>query len=295
MEVALDVAPVNKEGIGLDLRFVYASNETEITDMGGVSPALIGAAWVQQWYVEGYAPGSYWYKRVVSSNPTTIDAGFPLPVGLNPMCEGGDPIEGAPFLGTPNGTVVPCADAPQLYHGRPTPSWSGSFSANLRLGRQIQLLGVVDYLGGHVVNVGDVYGLHHFFFNSKTVLEGKDSVLAGEVGSALLLGDGGQTTGASSLYEAGFMKLRTISATYEFPRSVANWVRASRGSFTLSAENVATLWREQPEKHGVKWIDPEISPNNPAGATGTTTGLYNYIQESFPQLMRIRGTLRFTF
>jgi hypothetical protein len=190
---------------------------------------------------------------------------------------------------------VPCAQAPQLYHGRATPSWSGSFSANVRVGQRLQMLGVVDYLGGHVVQVGDVSAIHHFFWSSKAVLEGNDPILAGRLGAQLLQGDGGQTWGASGLFKGGFAKLRTISATYEFPRSIANWVRASRGSFTLSAENIAILWRAQKDSHGVEWIDPEITPNRTSGNTGTNTGFYTYTQESWPQLMRIRGSLRFTF
>ncbi len=295
-ELALDVSPLNKESVGLDLRFVYATNETEITDMGGVAPALIGAAYVQQYYVQGYAPGGYWYKRVVSSDITPIPVGgVPLPVGLNPMCEGGDPIAGAPFLGTPNGTVVPCGQAPQLYHGGSTPTWSGSFSANLRLGRRLQVLGVLDYLGGHVLQVGDVVALHHFFFSSEAILKGTDEVLAGRLGAQLVNGDGGQTWGASGLFKGGFMKLRTVAVTYDLPSGITNWINASRGSLTLSGENLATLWREQKELHGVDWIDAEITPNRQATTTGTTTGFYTYTQESWPQLMRIRATVRLSF
>src|SRR4030095_4421462 len=109
-------------------------------------------SFIQQFYVQGYSPGGYWYKKVVSSTITPVPVGgVPLPIGLDPMCEGGDLIEGSSTLGVANGTVVPCAQAPQLYSGRATPSWSGSFSANLRLGKRLQLLGVVDYLGGRVV------------------------------------------------------------------------------------------------------------------------------------------------
>ena len=51
------------------------------------------------------------------------------------------------------------------------------------------------------------------------------------------------------------------------------------------------LWREQKEAFGVKWIDPEISSNRFNG----TSGNGGYTQESWPQLARIRTTVRLTF
>jgi hypothetical protein len=288
-ELALDVSPLNKESVGLDLRLTYATNDAKITDLGGTPPALVANAgsYIQQYYVEGYAPGSYFYKHVVSSEIVRIPvAGVPLPIGFNAQCEGGTD------LGEPDGTVVPCTEAPRLYSGRPTPSWNGSFSANLRIGKSLQLLGLVDYLGGSSIQSADVLGPHQFFLNSEALLKGTSEVVAGWLG-AQLTGDNGETWGMSGLVKSGFMKLRTVAATYELPRSIAGWIGASRGSFTLSGENLAILWREQSEHYGVKWIDPEITWNLPGA--GYTTGNFNYTQESWPQTMRIRATLRLTF
>ena len=77
IELALDVSPINSENTGLDLRFVYATNNAEITSMGGAPPAVSpgAGAFIQQFYVEGYAPAGYWYKEVVSSDITTLNVG----------------------------------------------------------------------------------------------------------------------------------------------------------------------------------------------------------------------------
>jgi TonB-linked SusC/RagA family outer membrane protein len=289
IELALDASPINKEGFGLDLRLTYATNDGKITDLGGTPPSLTTGAgsYIQQYYVEGYAPGSYFYKRVVSSDIVTVPvAGVPLPIGTNVMCEGGTD------LGDGDGSAVSCDDAPRIYHGRPTPSWNGSFSANLRLGKSLQLLGLLDFIGGSSVLVGDVVGVHQFFLNSEAILKGTSEVLSGQLG-AQLTGDDGRTWGASALMKSGFLKLRTVAATYELPRSVAGWIGATRGSFTLSGENLAILWREQKDSYGAKWIDPEILANYP-GATNPT-GNFAYTQESWPQTMRIRATVRLTF
>ena len=284
IEIAVDGSPVNKRSWGLDLRATYATNDVTILDMGGTPPAFIGGSFIQQFNVEGFAPGSFFYKKVVSSTVQPVNLGVNVPIGFDPMCEGGTD------LGYGDGSVVPCAGAPRLFSGRPTPKWNGSFSATLRLGQRFRLLGLVDYVGGHTVDVGDVAAIHAFFLNSKQVLEGSDDVLSGYIGLELLYGDP-NAIGALGLFKAGFAKLRTVSATYDFPDKIARWVGAGRGSVTLSAENFLTLWREQKLSYGVEWIDPEIAPNYQSNAQG----LDGYIQESWPQLARIRTTIRFTF
>lgn len=293
-EVALDVTPINSENTGLDFRFVYATNNAEITSLGGTPPVISpnAGSFIQQFYVEGYAPAGYWYKEVVSSTITTIPVGgVPLPIGLNPMCKGGTLIAGSSVLGVADGSIVPCGEAPQLFQGAATPTWSGSFSTNLRLGKRLQILGVLDYLGGHVVQVGDVSAQHHFFLSSKSVLTGDSEVMAGRLGAQLLYGDGGQTWGMSGLFKGGFMKLRTLAATYDLPHSMLGWIGATRGSITMAGENLAILWRAQKDNFGVEWIDPEISPNRVNNGPGN----YTYTQESWPQLMRFRTTIRLTF
>lgn len=284
IELAVDGTVLNSPNVGLDLRATYATNDSKITDMGGTASAFVGSSFIQQWNVEGYAPASFFFKRVVSSTIQPLNIGIPLPVGFNPMCEGGTD------LGDGNGSVVPCAQAPRLYHGRPTPSWNGSFSAQLRLGQRLRLLGLVDYVGGHHALVGDVAAIHAFFLSSKAVLEGSDEVLSGYLGTQFLLGDP-NSIGALGMMKAGFAKLRTVSATYDLPSGLTRWLGASRGALTVAAENMITFWRAQEEVFGVKFIDSEIMGNR----TFDNTGNFGYTQESWPQLARFRTTLRLTF
>jgi hypothetical protein len=291
IEVAVDFSPLQKKNVGLDLRATYATNSSIITDLGGLPPAFVGSSFIQQWNVQGYAPAGFWFKRVTGSKVTKIPvAGIPLPLGFSPTCTASTQIPSS-SLGIENGGAdVDCNAANSVYFGRPTPKWSGSFSATLTLGGRLRVLALVDALGGNNVLVGDVTAIHTFFFSSKQVLDGSDPVLSGYVGNELLNGDG-NAIGAVGMFKGGFARLRTVSASYDFPRNVAKFFGASRGSFTLSAENMAFLWREQKESYGVKWIDPEITPNR---ATDTT-GNFGYTQESWPQMARIRTTIRLTF
>jgi hypothetical protein len=128
-----------------------------------------------------------------------------------------------------------------------------------------------------------------FFNNTRAVLTGEDQILSGYYG---LLRDGyGGAGDAAGMFNTGFARLRTVSASYEIPDKIARWFGASRGSFTLSGENLAWVWRAQKTAFGAPWIDPEIHPN----FAGDVTALTGYVQESFPQAARVRFSLRLTF
>jgi outer membrane receptor protein involved in Fe transport len=281
VELALNASPIATPGLGLDLRFTLGTNDSKILDLGGVPPSFLGVAFIQQYNVEGFAPASYFYKKVVSSTVVEIP-GFPIPVGVDAMCEGGQD------LGRGDGSIVPCGAAPRLYSGRITPPWSGSASASVTLGKRLRLFGLIDFLGGHHVLQGDVVGAHAFFLNSRAALEGTDPRLAGILGLLYLEGDA-NSVGTAGLMKGGFAKLRTISASYDFPDRVARSLGASRGSVTLSADNVAFLWRAEPQLFGLPLVDPEIMPNR--GGTSS----FGYTQASWPQTARVRATVRMTF
>jgi TonB-dependent SusC/RagA subfamily outer membrane receptor len=289
IELAIDGTVLTGKKVGLDLRATFATNDSKILDMGGTSSAFVGGSFIQQWNVQGFAPSSFFYKKVVSSTVQTVNVGgVPLPIGFAPQCEGGTD------LGNGDGTTVDCATAPRLFSGRPTPSWNGSLSATLTLGKRLHVLGLVDALGGNTVLVGDVAAIHSFFFSSKQILEGTDPILSGYLGTELLQGDA-NSVGATGIFKGGFAKLRTVSASYDFPDKFARWLGASRGSLTVAAENMATLWRAQKYSYGVPWIDPEIVPNRAPGSFGGAAANDAYTQESWPQAARIRTTIRLTF
>jgi outer membrane receptor protein involved in Fe transport len=290
IELALNSAVVNGRRWGLDLRGTIATNDSKILSLGGVPPTFVGASFIQQFNIEGYAPASYFYKKVVSATivpdtTCTRQAGacvgaptWVLPRATNVMCEGGTD------LGKGDGTVVPCANAPRLYAGRPTPSWNGSFSSTVRLGEHTRFLALVDYLGGITTVVGDVGAQHTFFRNSRTSIAGDNEIVQGYRNDP-------NGPGATGLMKAGFARLRTVSVSYDLPTALTSRVSATRGSLTLSGENLAFLWRAQRDSYGAKWVDPEILPNR----SNDVTGNYSYTQESWPQLARFRTTLRFTF
>ena len=292
IELGLDGSVINTKNLGIDLRGTIATNASKITDLGGTPTAFVGNSFIQQWNAQGYAPNSFFYKRVKSSTVIQVPVGpYTLPLATNPICEGGTDLAAKlsdgktpdPNAGVGNGSSVPCGTAPRLYAGRPTPSWNGSFSATVRIGQRLRLLGLIDYVGGHHAIVGDVGAQHTFFRNSRASVSGDPIV------EAYRLDPNGP--GATGLFDAGFARLRTVSASYDLPKTLTNWLGASRGSVTLSAENMAFLWRAQKTSFGAEWIDPELLPNRSTDVNGN----FGYTQESWPQLARIRTTFRFTF
>jgi hypothetical protein len=290
IELGIDGSVMNTKNLGIDLRGTIATNDSKILDLGGTSTAFVGSSYIQQWNAQGYAPNSFFYKRVKGSTVgTTVVGPYTLPLASNPICEGGTDLAALvngkpdPKAGVGDGSSVPCGSAPRLYAGRPTPSWNGSFSTTIRIGQRLRLLGLVDYVGGHHAIVGDVGAQHTFFRNSKASLDGNPIV------EAYRLDPNGP--GATGLFDGGFARLRTVSATYDLPTKVAGWLGASRGSVTFSAENMAFLWRAQKDSYGAEWIDPELLPNRATDVNGN----FGYTQESWPQLARVRTTFRFTF
>ena len=129
--------------------------------------------------------------------------------------------------------------------------------------------------------------MHRFFLNSKAIIERTDPILMGY--EAL----GGEGLAQPGIWDKGFAKLRTVSATYNLPREWARKIGAARAALNVAMENVVTLWRAQSEDdfgHGI--MEVEKSAGNVFGATA---GLSAYQQEGWPQNKRFITTLRVTF
>ena len=60
------------------------------------------------------------------------------------------------------------------------------------------------------------------------------------------------------LFNAGFAKLRELSATYSLPDRVAARLGSTNASLTGAWRNVAFLWREQTDIYGAKLFDSEM-------------------------------------
>ena len=275
VELALDGSPIEHRRFRLHLRGTLATNRNRIDVLGQDTPipntgvgTLVGA-----YNVKGFPMGSFFFQKIVSATLTA-----PGQVS-NVMCEGGT------NFGNGDGTVVPCAGAPAIYSGNPTPKWLSTMSADLAW-RRWRLVGVAEFQGGHWMVDGNVGAQHVFFNDSKAAVEQTDPVFVAY-----------QQTGAFGplgLMKAGFGKLRNLSLSYDVPERWARVLGASSASVTLTGANLATLWRAQDGTYGAHTIDSEVRINTPNfyNDPNLTNG---YNQESWPQFRRFLATVRLAY
>jgi len=278
IELALNSSSMALGQFRLHVRGSLATNRNRIDILGQDAPlpnTSVGQS-AGTYNVQGFPVGSFFYQRIKKA--TLVAPGQVTDV----LCEGG-----ANF-GRGDGTLVPCADAPFVYSGSPTPTWLSSLSADVTWHR-FTLAAVAEFQGGNWYSDGNLGGADVFFNDSKAAVEQTDPVLVA-MQQAVQFGQAG-------FMKAGFGKLRNLSLTYDAPTSVAGRVGAARASVTLTLANVATIWRAQQGTFGAKAIDPEVRTN-----TASTTGYIvdqnltnGFTQESWPQFRRFMATVRLSY
>ncbi len=282
VELAVHGTVYSSDDIGVDLGGTFSAFKNEVSDLGGQPPITQSSSSLnRQFHVEGFPLGSMFYKRVVSAD---LDASSGRNVAVNLMCEGGELATPGENYSWGGGAPVPCDQAPEVYWGQPIPNREGGVYANVRIGQNLSLYALVDYVGGHALSLGDVSAQHRFFNNSRAILERTDPILLGY--EAL----GAQGLAQSGVVDGDFVKLRTVSASYTLPASLATAMRASRVAITTSVENLWTIWQKSTESFGHPIMDIER-----ARQTAGTFGLNGYVQEGWPQMTRFVSTVRFTF
>jgi len=279
LELSIKGNLVREKNVGLELQVNYSRNQNEVIDIGRPAP-IVESGGNQQFHLPGYPLASLFRKRVVSADIVQSNG---RNVAANVMCEGGEVIPGTPSLSPGGGAPMPCASAPAVYWGQPLPQWDGSVHATLTLFQNLQLFALADYVGGMIEVSGDLFAAHGIFLNSKAAVERTDPIYLGyeAIGGIRQMG----------IFNAGFAKLRTLSASYTLPRRWARAVGGSTAVVTVAAENMATLWRAQEGTFGTRDIEPERGAQ-----IGSASNSFTIIhQEGWPQLRRFIGTVRVTF
>jgi hypothetical protein len=273
-EVGVRGDVVRLTNVQLNAGIKFSRNENEVADLGGPASLVISAPF-GQYNVVGFPLGAIFMTRVVSAD---LDRSGTVPRAINMMCEGGERIAGTNFSAG-GGAPVPCEDAPEVFWGASQPTWEGSANVSLTLYRNLQLYAQADFMGGHKLLSGDIRASLMSFRNQIAIIEANDPILM-----AYDILDIRRQPGT---IDAGFAKLRDISATYSLPRDVSERFGVGRASITLSAQNLWTIWRAQLSDFGVRHVDTEIRSNS--------NELTAYYQEGWPQLRRVLTTIRVSF
>jgi hypothetical protein len=199
--------------------FQAATMENKIKDLGGAEVLFDGA---NSQHRLGYSIADIFMKIILDA---TINSTGQV---LTATCDGGTGNMGIEQGGAP----VPCAQAPQLWFGKSQPTWQLGLGNTFTLFSNLRLNVRVEGNGGHKQLDTSTRAVHSATTSEKTV-RATDAIL---LANRLLEQD------RSSTYDAGFLRLREISASYELPQGLVQRMSARRGSLSLGMRNVMMLW-----------------------------------------------------
>ena len=205
-----------------------SNNGNIIDDLGGQEFLTVGGGGQAQNRV-GFGVGDFFLYKVRSAQ---LDANGKV---LSAVCDGGTGkaglMQGGPDAPCPIGTYSG-DPAPRVYWGHSQPTWQAGLNSTVTLWDNLRLYARVDGTGGNWQSDTEIRALHNQGA-TKEVIEQNDPLL--------------QTyrqieNDAVGTYQAGFLRLRELSASYTLKPSLLQKVRASGGSVTLAGRNLSMLW-----------------------------------------------------
>ncbi len=223
-ELSVNLNLLRGERVQWELGTQLANNRNEIVDMGGTQFLTVGGGGQAQNRV-GFGIADIFMYKVRSA---TLDANGNV---LSSVCDGGTGKSGL-MQGGPD---VPCASAPRVFWGHTQPVWQFGVNSTLTIWKNLRLYARVDGNGGNVQSNTEIRARHNQG-TTQAVLLRNDPLL--QVYRAI-------EADAPGTYEAGFLRLRELSATYTLGR---NWVRAfgaSDASISVAGRNLSMLWTAQ--------------------------------------------------
>ena len=227
-ELAANLRILQGRRVAWEIGTQLANNGNRVDDLGGQQFLTVGGGGQAQARV-GYGIADFFLYKVRSAKLS------PTGVVLSAICDGGTGKsgleQGGPDAPCPIGTYTGAA-APRVYWGHSQPTWQQGFNTQLTLWDNLRLYARVDGSGGHWQSDTEIRALHNQG-STKAVIEQNDPFL--QVYRQI-------DTDAASTYQAGFLRLRELSASYTLKPSLAEKVGASGGSVTLAGRNLSMLW-----------------------------------------------------
>jgi TonB-linked SusC/RagA family outer membrane protein len=278
-ELAANARVVQTRRFGWELGTQIATNGNRIDDLGGAQFLTVGGGGQAQNRVGFSIADMFLYKVLSVELDPTSTSGY-----KNAMCDGGTGRSGLEQGGAP----VPCATAPRVLWGHTQPTWQVGVNSTFTLFGNLRLYARADGNGGHMQSNTEIRALHNQG-STLGVIKRDDPFLL--IYRAI-------EADAPGTYEAGFLRLREVSATYTMPRWLAQRVAARDGTISLAGRNLMMLWTAQdgwgtsrdglinvPINNQHVW-DPEIR------AVGQ---LSNGFQTILPPTASVVATVRLTF
>lgn len=234
-EVSLDARPVQEDDIAVDVRLQHSTQNSEITDLGGIPPIIFGLGADHQMFREGFAPGAYWAHEVASAERDDDGNIVPGSVELKPG-NVGDPDR--PF------------DRAQ---GRPFPGNEQSLSTTVTLFDRLRVSSLFERAGDYVkidlsqefrspfipgISVSELYAM-------------RQDLLSPEEQAAMERSE--FTNNSLFIQDATHVKWREVTIRYDLPPAITGLVGpVESASITVGGRNLATF-----TDYG--GLDPELS------------------------------------
>ena len=246
-EGSLGATLLERANLALRLAATATYNKNTLRSLGlGVAPITLGT---QQRHVEGYPLGGYWMRTVNSF----ADAN-------------GDRIL-VPSEISVSDTAV--------YLGEVTPPFMASIQPSVNLFQRVQIGAVVGMsYGNKLYNFGEGFRCNGGGAQGRNDINLPLEEQAKCVAHALMGVPGGFVS------DAGFTKLRELSATVALPDSWASSARMRSASVTLAGQNLGT-WTDYPG------IDPDIS------SRGSNFEVVDFLQPGSRRVWVLRTNLTF--
>lgn len=218
LEVAARVVPVRTAAVTWELSGSLAANDNEVRSLGDLGLSALAAGEHQQHRV-GYPLGAWFGKRIVSAR---LDADG---TAIDLRCDDGQ------------GGTTACPTAPSVYLGSAIPNRQGAVGSTLTLGRRFTLHALVDFQLGQKRFDGNEELRCSFAIagagrcRERYAPQDYDPVRIAAIQNQYPF---------YLITDAGFFKLREVSASYTLPARWAAALRASAASVTVAARNLHT-------------------------------------------------------
>jgi len=228
-ELAANLRILQGRRVAWEIGTQLANNGNRVEDLGNGQQFLTVGGGGQAQARVGYGIADFFLYKVRSAQLS------PTGVVLSAICDGGTGKsgleQGGPDAPCPIGTFTG-TPAPRVFWGHTQPTWQQGFNTTLTLWDNLRLYARVDGNGGHWQSDTEIRALHNQG-STKAVIEQNDPFL--QVYRQI-------DTDAASTYQAGFLRLRELSASYTLKSSLTQKFGASGGSVTLAGRNLSMLW-----------------------------------------------------
>jgi TonB-linked SusC/RagA family outer membrane protein len=230
-ELAANLRILQGRRVSWEVGAQLANNGNRVDDLGGQTFLTVGGGGQAQARV-GYGIADFFMYKVRSAQLDSKGA------VLSAVCDGGTGKQGleqgGPDAPCPIGTFTGTA-APRVFWGHTQPTWQQGYNTTVTLFSNLRLYARVDGNGGHYQSDTEIRALHNQG-STKAVIEQNDPFL--------------QTyrqieADAPGTYQAGFLRLRELSASYSVKPALVQRIGASAGTITVAGRNLSMLWTAQ--------------------------------------------------